>query len=126
MDSAMDGKMTRFHGLCAASVGALCEVRTLTAFSPTVWRRRGPSRENAWEVVRSRTRNRTTFLRFLRGRPCSKRPRLSCVQEGGSFFAAAATAGERAPLKTIERYAFLKVRRVGAPVPGARKSLIFD
>ena len=44
---------------------------------------------------------------------------LPCVPEGASFFAAAATAGARAPLKTIERYAFFKVRRVGAPVPGA-------
>ena len=44
---------------------------------------------------------------------------LPCVPEGACFFAAAATAGARAPLKTIERYAFFKVRRVGAPVPGA-------
>ena len=35
-----------------------------------------------------------------------------------SFFA-------RTSLKTIERYAFLKVRRVGAPVAGGRKALIF-
>ena len=35
-----------------------------------------------------------------------------------SFFA-------RASLKTIERYAFLQVRRVGAPVAGGRKALIF-
>ena len=58
-------------------------------------------------------------------RPCSQTTRLSCVAEGGPFFAAAAPAGARAPLKTIERYVFLKVRRAGAPVPGGRESLIF-
>ena len=34
-----------------------------------------------------------------------------------SFFA-------RASFKTIERYALLKVRRVGAPVAGGRKALV--
>ena len=61
----------------------------------------------------------------LRVRPCSQTIRFSCVAEGGPFFAAAAPAGARAPLKTIERYAFLEVRRAGAPVPGGWKSLFF-
>ena len=61
----------------------------------------------------------------LPGRPCSKAPTIPCVPEGGSFFAAAARAGERAPSETIERYAFLRVRRAYASVLGRRKALIF-
>ena len=45
---------------------------------------------------------------------------------GGPFFAAAAFAGARAPLKAIEMYTFLKVRSAAAPVPVGRKSLIFS
>ena len=71
------------------------------------------------------TRTRLAGMGNVRGRTCSRTHRLPCVPEGAPFFAAAATAGAPAPLKTIERYAFLKVRRAGAPVPGARKSLIF-
>ena len=62
----------------------------------------------------------------LRGRPCSKTTTLPCVPEGGSFFAAAVTAGERSPSETIGRYAFLRVRRACALVVGSRKSLFFD
>ena len=62
----------------------------------------------------------------LRGRPCSKAPTLPCVPEGGSFFAAAIRAGERAPSETIERYAFLRVRRACVSVVRSRKALIFD
>ena len=57
-------------------------------------------------------------------RPCSITTRLPCVAEGGSFFAAADPAGERAPFETIGRYAFFQVRRAYAPVVGGRKSLI--
>ena len=49
------------------------------------------------------------------------------MRSGGCFFfAVAATAGERAPSETTKRYSFLRVRRVGALVLGARKSLILD
>ena len=78
-----------------------------------------------WVYMGFLTCTRTAGIWNLHGRPCSRTHRLSCVPEGAPFFAAAATAGARAPLKTIERYAFLKVRRAGAPVPGARKPLIF-
>ena len=44
---------------------------------------------------------------------------------GGLFFAAAFSAGERAPSETIERYAFLRVRRARTRVLRARKALIF-
>ncbi len=71
------------------------------------------------------TCTQTAGTRDSRGRPCSRTHRLSCVPEGAPLVAAATTAGAPAPLKTIERYALLKVRRAGAPVPGARKSLIF-
>ena len=59
-------------------------------------------------------------------RRCSQTTRLPCVAEGGSFFAAAAPAGERGPSETIGRYAFIHVRRACAPVVGSRKSLIFN
>ena len=96
-----------------------------TAFSLTIWRKRGPDGDYTWEVERvwSVKLEHSTVVSCVR--TCSKTPRLSCVPEGGPFFAAAAPAGARAPLKTIERYAFLKVRSAAAPVPVARKSLIF-
>ena len=59
-------------------------------------------------------------------RPCSITISLPCVAEGGSFFAAADTAGERAPFETIGRYVFFQVRRACAPVVGSRKSLLFN
>ena len=59
-------------------------------------------------------------------RRCSITTRLPCVAEGGSFFAAADPAGERAPFETIGRYAFFPVRRACAPVVGSRKSLHFN
>ena len=85
-----------------------------------------PASDYGWVYVGFSTCTRPSGTRDSRGRPCSRTHRLSCVPEGAPFFAAAAPAGARAPLKTIERYAFLKVRRAGAPVPGARKSLIFQ
>ena len=96
-----------------------------TAFSPTIWRKRGPDGDYTWEVERvwSVKLEHSTVVSCVR--TCSKTHRLSCVPEGGPFFAAAAPAGARAPLKTIERYVFLKVRSAAAPVPVARKSLIF-
>ena len=96
-----------------------------TAFSPTIWRKRNPDGDYTWEVERvwSVKLEHSTVVSCVR--TCSKTHRLSCVPEGGPFFAAAAPAGARAPLKTIERYAFLKVRSASAPVPVPRKSLIF-
>ena len=58
-------------------------------------------------------------------RACSQTPRLSCVPEGGSFFAAAVTGGERSPSETIERYAFPRVRRACAYDVGRRKAMIW-
>ena len=58
--------------------------------------------------------------------PCSQTTRLSCVAEGGSFFATADTAGERSLSETMQRYAFPRVRRACALVVGSRKSLIFN
>ena len=117
--------MARFRRLRAVSLGGLCEVTTVTVILRASWRELGPTGDFAWEPVRVCIARTQHLPMDLRGRPCSKRTTLSCVPEGGSFFAAAAPAGERAPLKTIERYAFLKVRRVGAPVAGGRKALIF-
>ena len=48
------------------------------------------------------------------------RSRLPCVPEAPLFFAAAFSAGERAPLKSVEGYAFSKVLRACTPVLGAR------
>ena len=47
------------------------------------------------------------------------------MRPGVCFFAVAVTAGGRAPLQTNERYALLRVRRVGALGLGARKALLF-
>ena len=88
---------------------------------PAFW----PHSDYSQVYTRFLTCTRTAGTKDLHGRTCSRTHRLSCVPEGASFFLAAATAGARASLKTIERYAFLKVRRVGAPVAGGRKALIF-
>jgi len=117
--------LARFGRLWAASVGGHGGVTTLTAFSLTIWRKGGPRCDYTWGPVRDRIARTYHLLMDLRGRPCSKRHRLPCVPEGGSFFAAAPPAGEWAPSETIERYAFLRMRRACAPVRGARKSWIF-
>ena len=62
----------------------------------------------------------------LRVRPCSQTTPLPCVPEGASFFAAAATGGERSSSETIERYAFPKVRRASVSVARGGKCLIFN
>ena len=118
--------MARFRSFCEISFGGPCAVTTLTAFSFAIWRKGGPRGDFAWEPVRVRIARTYHLLMDLRGRPCSKTPTLPCVPEGGSFFAAAARVGERAPSETIERYAFLRVRRACASVLGSRKSLIFN
>ena len=122
---ARGGALAHFCHFCAMSLGGSCEVTTLTAFAHAIRRKGGPGGDYTREVVRVSSAKTQHLTMVLRVRPCSQTTRLSCVAEGGPFFAAAAPAGARAPLKTIERYAFLKVRRAGAPVPGARKSLIF-
>ena len=77
------------------------------------------------EGVRVSSAGSRHFTVVLCVRPCSQTTRRPCVAEGGSFFAAADPAGERAPFETIGRYAFLPVRRACAPVVESRKSLIF-
>ena len=116
--------MARFGGLWAVSVGGHGGVTTLTAFSLTVCRKGGPRCDYTWGPVRDRIARTYHLLMDLRGRPCSKRHRLPCVPEGPLFSVAALPAGEWAPSETIERYAFLRMRRAGASVRGARKSLI--
>ena len=58
-------------------------------------------------------------------RPCSITTRLPCVAEGGSFFTAAATGGDRSPSETMQRYAFPRVRRACAYDVGRRNFLIW-
>ena len=107
------------------SRGGAGEVTTLTAFAHAIRRKGGPGGDYTQEVVRVSSAKTKHLTMVLRVRPCSQTTRLSCVAEGGPFFAAAAPAGARAPLITVEKYAFLKVRRAGAPVPGGRKTLGF-
>ena len=57
----------------------------------------------------------------LRGRPCSKRHRLPCVPEGPLFFAAAFSAGERAPCSKCGRGCVVEgAPRVHAGAPGSK------
>ena len=119
-------RLARFRCLCEMSFGGLCEVTTLTAFAHAIWRKGGPRCDFVWEGVRvssARTQHLTVVLCV---RPCSITTSLPCVAEGGSFFAAADTAGERAPFETIGRYAFFQVRRACAPMVGSRKSLFLN
>ena len=58
-------------------------------------------------------------------RPCSITTRLPCVAEGGSFFTAAATGGDRSPSETMQRYAFPRVRRACAYDVGRRKAMLW-
>ena len=61
----------------------------------------------------------------MRVRPCSITTRLPCVAEGGSFFTAAGTGGDRSPSETMQRYAFPRVRRASASVARGGKRLVF-
>ena len=61
----------------------------------------------------------------LRVRPCSITIRLPCVAEGGSFFTAAGTGGDRSPSETMQRYAFPRVRRASAEAASGGKGLFF-
>ena len=118
--------MARCGRLCAMSLGGLCAVTTLTAFLLASGRKGGSRGDFAWEPVRVRSARTQHLPMKLRGRPCSKTPTLPCFAEGGSFFAAAIRVGERSPSETIERYAFLRVRRACASVLRSRKALIFN
>ena len=122
---AWGGALARFHRFCEMSFGGLCEVTTLTAFAHAIWRKGGPRGDFVWEGVRVSSAGSQHLTVVLCVRPCSQTTTLSCFAKGGSFFAAAFSAGERAPSETIERYAFLRVHRARTPVHGARKSLIF-
>ena len=115
--------MARCRGFRAGSLGGPCEVTTLPTFWHASGRKGGPGGENTWEVVRlssARSQHLTLCLR-----PCSQTTTLPRFAEGGSFFAAAATGGERSPSETIERYAFPRVRRACAYDVGRRKALIW-
>ena len=118
--------MARFRCFCEMSLGGLCEVTTLAAFWHASGRKGGPRGAFVWEGVRlwSAKSEHLTVVSCVRR--CSITTRLPCVAEGGSFFAAADPAGERAPFETIGRYAFFHVRRACAPVVGSRKSLLFN
>ena len=118
------GLLARIRRLCAMSFGGLCEVMTLTAFSLTSWRKRGPRCDFVWEGVRVSSAGSQHLTVVLCVRPCSITTRLPCVAEGGPFFAAADPAGERSPSETIGRYTFFQVRRACAPMLRSRKSLI--
>ena len=118
------GGLARFRRLCAVPLGGLCEVTTLTAFWLAIGRKRGPRGDFTWEGVRVSSAGTQHLTVVLCVRPCSITTSLPCVAEGGSFFAAADTAGERAPFETIGRYAFFQVRRACAPMLRSRKSLI--
>ena len=58
-------------------------------------------------------------------RPCSITTRLPCVAEGGFFFTAAATGGDRSLSETMQRYAFPRVRRASAAAASGGKGLFF-
>ena len=61
------------------------------------------------------------LLLDLCGRPCSKRHRLPCVPEGPLFFAAAFSAGERAPFRKCGRGCVVEgAPRVHAGAPGSK------
>ena len=119
------GALAHLCHFCAMSLGGLCALTTLTAFAHAIWRKGGPRGDFVWEGVRVSSAGSRHLTVVLCVRPCSITTRLPCVAEGGSFFAAADPAGERAPFETIGRYAFFQVRRACAPVVGSRKSLLF-
>ena len=120
------GGLARSRRFRAMSLGGLCEVITPTTFLLAIWRKGGPRGDFAWEGVRVSSARTQHLIVVLCVRPCSITTSLPCVAEGGSFFAAADTAGERAPFETIGRYAFFQVRRACALVVESRKSLIFN
>ena len=117
--------MARCRGFCAVSLGGPCEVTTLPTFWHASGRKGGPGGENTWEVVRLSSARSQHLTVVLRVRPCSQTTTLPRFAEGGSFFAAAATGGERSPSETIERYAFPRVRRACAYDVGRRKAMIW-
>ena len=87
-------------------------------------------RGSAWKILRGSlcdfaSRKRNTFLWICVVGHARKRLPSLASWSVAFFFAAAARAGERAPSETIERYAFLRVRRACASVLGSRKSLTF-
>ena len=108
------------------SLGGPCEVTTLPTFWHASGRKGGPGGENTWEVVRLSSARSQHLTVVLRVRPCSQTTTLPRFAEGGSFFAAAATGGERSPSETIERYAFPRVRRACAYDVGRRKAMIWN
>ena len=118
------GPLARSRRFCAMSLDGLCAVATLTAFWRAIVRKRGPRCDFAWEPVRVWSAGSQHLTVVSCVRRCSQTTRLPCVAEGGSFFAAADPAGERAPFETIGRYAFLPVRRACAPMLRSRKSLL--
>ena len=103
----------------------MCEVTTLTAFAYAIWRKKGSGGDYTLEGVRVSSAGSQHLTVVLCVRPCSQTTTLSYFAKGGSFFAAAFSAGERAPSETIERYAFLRVHRARTPVHGARKAKFF-
>ena len=118
--------MARCRGFRAGSLGGLCEVTTLPTFWHASGRKGGPGGENTWEVVRLSSARSQHLTVVLRVRPCSQTTTLPRFAEGGSFFAAAATGGERSPSETMERYAFPRVRRASVSVARGGKCLIFN
>ena len=119
------GLLARCRGLRAGSLGGPCEVTTLPTFWHASGRKGGPGGENTWEVVRLSSARSQHLTVVLRVRPCSQTTTLPRFAEGGSFFAAAATGGERSPSETMDRYAFPRVRRACAYDVGNRKAMIW-
>ena len=98
---------------------------TLTTFLHASGRKGGPGGENTWDVVRLSSARSQHLTVVLRVRPCSRTTTLPRFAEGGSFFAAAATGGERSPSETMERYAFPRVRRACADDVRSKKAMIW-
>ena len=121
----MWGALAHLCHFCAMSLGGSCEVTTLTAFSHAIRRKGGPGGDYTWEVVRLSSARSQHLTVVLRVRPCSQTTTLPRFAEGGSFFAAAATGGERSPSETMERYAFPRVRRACADDVRSRKAMIW-
>ena len=119
------GPLARFRCFRAVSLGGLCEVTTLPTFWHASGRKGGPGGENTWEVVRLSSARSQHLTVVLRVRPCSQTTTLPRFAEGGSFFAAAATGGERSPSETMERCTFPRVRRACAYDVGRRKAMIW-
>ena len=117
--------MARLRGFCVMSLGGPCEVTTLPTFWHAIGRKRGPGGDYTWEPGRLSSVRSSHLTAVLRVRPCSITTRLPCVAEGGSFFTAAATGGDRSPSETMQRYAFPRVRRASASGARGGKVLFF-